>query len=110
MSHRIYLYNFNNTESHTNGETNKGSILAAMLPSIGGNNHTLLMMEWGYEIPLFLHPLFTGNPYLAAPLYNGHAGGIYAEAESGIHALKTFYSFIDQHANELTDNPEAFRE
>ena len=111
MSHRIYLYNFNNTDSHTKAETKEVGLLAAILPTIGGdNNDTLLLMEWGYEIPLFLHPLFTGNPYLAAPLYNGHAGGIYAEAEPGILALKTFYSFIDQHADQLTDNVEAFRE
>jgi len=111
MSHRIYLYNFNNTASHARSETNDNSILANILSTIGGNNSdTLLMMEWNYEFPLFLHPLFTGNPYLAEPLYNGQVGGIYADAEPGIHALKAFYSFIDQHAEQLTANPGAFRE
>ena len=111
MSHRIYLYNFNNSVSHTKSETNEDSILANILSSIGGNNNdTLLMMEWGYEFPLFLHPLFTGNPYLAESLYNGNAGGIFADAEPGIQALKAFYSFIDQHAEQLTANPVEFRE
>jgi uncharacterized protein len=111
MSHRIYLYNYNNTASSPKAEPSEGGFLADIIATIGDNsNDALLMMEWSYELPLFLHPLFTGNPYIAAPLYNGNAGGLYADAEPGIDALKAFYSFIDQHAEKLTANPEEFRE
>lgn len=111
MSHRIYLYNFNNTEPRTPAEPKEGNILSAILPAIGNNNNeTLMMMEWGYEFPFFLHPLFFGNPFLASPLYNGDSGGIYADAAPGIAALKAFYSFIDRYADQLTDNPAEFRE
>ncbi|MCF6404499.1 SEL1-like repeat protein [Chitinophaga filiformis] len=110
MAHRIYLYNFNNTAPRTPTTPNKGGILSKILPAIGNNNNeTLLMMEWGYEFPFFLHPLFVESPFLAPPLYNGDSGGIYADAAPGIAALKAFYSFIDQHADQLTDNPEEFR-
>jgi uncharacterized protein len=110
MSHRMYLYNVNSTENRKSNEPNNDNPLQNILPVIGINdNNVLLMMEWGYEFPLFLHPLFAGQPYLAPPLYNGTTGGIYADAEAGKNALESFYSFIDRHANVLTDDAEVFR-
>lgn len=110
MSHRIYLYNVNSAKKQQTPDPHEDNPLAAVLATIGANdNDALLMMEWGYEFPLFLHPLFAGDPYLAPPLYNGTTGGIYANAFSGKAALMSFYSFIDRHANVLTDDPEAFR-
>lgn len=108
MSHRIYLYNFNNTENHAIPESRENGTL---LPVIGGNgNDNLMMMEWKYEFPFFLHPLFAGDPYLGTPLYNGDSGGLYADGPAGIRALRAFYDFIDQHADILTDDPVNFRE
>jgi uncharacterized protein len=110
MSHRMYLYNVNSAKKLETPDPHDDNPLAAVLPAIGAHdNGALLMMEWKYEFPLFLHPLFAGDPYLAAPLYNGTTGGIYANAFSGKAALLSFYSFIDRHVNVLTDDPEAFR-
>jgi hypothetical protein len=111
MAHRIYLYNVNSAKKRETPDPHEDNPLAAVLPAIGANdNDALLMMEWGYEFPLFLHPLFAGDAYLAPPLYNGTTGGIYANAFLGKAALVLFYSFIDRHANVLTDDPEAFRD
>lgn len=111
MSHRMYLYNVNTTESRKSHESNEGHPLEALIPVVSGNDiDTLAMMEWKYEFPLFLHPLFAGGPYLAPPIYNGTMGGIYADAAAGKIALEAFYSFIDRHADVLTHNPETFRE
>ncbi|RBL89516.1 SEL1-like repeat protein [Chitinophaga flava] len=111
MSYRIYLYNFNNTENHVIPEARENGTLYQLLPVIGGNgNDNLMMMEWKYEFPFFLHPLFAGAPYLGTPLYNGDSGGIYADGPDGIRTLSGFYDFIEQHADILTDDPVNFRE
>lgn len=111
MSHRMYLYNVNTTENRKSYESNEGHPLDALIPVVGGNDiDSLAMMEWKYEFPLFLHPLFASGPYLAPPIYNGTMGGIYADAAAGKIALEAFYSFIDRHADVLTHNPETFRE
>lgn len=110
MSHRMYLYNVNTTENRKRHKSNEGHPLSTLLPVVGSNDiETLMMMEWKYEFPLFMHPLFVGEPFLAPPMYNGTSGGIYANAFLGKAALVSFYSFIDRHADELTDNPKAFR-
>jgi uncharacterized protein len=111
MSHRMYLYNVNSIKKRETTDPHEDNPLAAVLPVIGANdNDALMMMEWGYEFPLFLHPLFAGDPFLAPPIYNGTTGGIYADAEAGKVALEAFYSFIDRHADVLTHNPETFRD
>ncbi|MNS09476.1 Beta-lactamase HcpA precursor [compost metagenome] len=88
MSHRMYLYN---------------------LSTVAEQNHDdLMMMEWKYEFPLFFHPLFMNTPEIQAPVYNGVEGGLYADTESGIEALKRFYEFIDAHKDKLITNVEAY--
>lgn len=110
MSHRMYLYNINSTENRKSHESNNDNLLENILPVIGINdNNVVMMMEWGYEFPLFLHPLFAGEPFLAPPLYNGTTGGIYADAFAGKIALELFYAFIDRHAEALTDDADVFR-
>src|ERR1044072_6702744 len=110
MSHRMYLYNVNVTENRRDQELNKYHELDGLLPVVASNeSDVLMMMEWKYEFPLFLHPLFAGEPFLAPPMYNGTLGGLYANAFLGKAALVSFYSFIDRHAEVLTDNPKAFR-
>lgn len=91
MSHRMYLYN----------KATVGSVDDDCLP----------LMEWGYELPLLLQPLFSGAPFVGANCYNalGSKQGLYAEAEAGIQALRRFYTFIERHAETLLDNLEAFR-
>lgn len=91
MSHRMYLYN----------KATVGSVDDDCLP----------LMEWGYELPLLLQPLFSGAPFVGANCYNalGSKQGLYAEAEAGIQALRRFYAFIERHAETLLDNLEAFR-
>ena len=96
MSHRMYLYNVNSTKKRETTDSHEDNPLAAVLPAIGANdNDALLMMEWKYEFPLFLHPLFAGDPYLAAPLYNGTTGGIYANAFSTDSSLFSQASIIE---------------
>ncbi|QJB38985.1 SEL1-like repeat protein [Chitinophaga oryzae] len=110
MSHRIYLYNLNNEVNRPVPDIPADGSLESILPVIGSDDFdSITMMEWKYEFPFFLHPLFAGRPYIGTPAYNGQSGGIYAHAPEGIAALKRFYDFIDTHAGTLTDNPEAFR-
>lgn len=110
MSHRIYLYNLNNEVNRPVPEVPADGSLESILPVIGSDDpNSIAMMEWKYEFPFFLHPLFAGRPYVGTPAYNGQSGGIYAHAPEGIAALKRFYDFIDAHAAVLTENPEAFR-
>ncbi|HEY8895699.1 MAG TPA: SEL1-like repeat protein [Niastella sp.] len=110
MSHRMYLYNVNATVSRNSHGSKEGHPLDILLPVVAGNEtDVLMMMEWKYEFPLFLHPLFAGEPFLAPPMYNGTVGGIYANAFLGKAALVSFYSFLDRHAEVLTDDPKAFR-
>lgn len=110
MSHRIYLYNLNNEVNRPAPEVPAEGSLASILPGIGGHDgESITLMEWKYEFPFFLHPLFAGQPSLGTPAYNGQSGGIYADAPEGIAALKRLYDFIDAHAAILTDDPAAFR-
>lgn len=91
MSHRIYLYN------------------KAVVGS--DEDDSLLLTEWGYELPLLLQPLFSGAPFVGANCYNSPDSdeGLYAEAKAGIQALRDFYDFIERHATSLLDDVEAFR-
>lgn len=91
MSHRMYLYN------------------KAVVGS--SDDDSRLLMEWGYELPLLLQPLFSAAPCVGANCYNspGSEEGLYAEAKAGIQALRDFYDFIERHAGSLLDDVEAFR-
>ncbi|NML40661.1 SEL1-like repeat protein [Chitinophaga sp. G-6-1-13] len=110
MSHRIYLYNLNNEGNRPAPEIPADGSLESILPVIGGQGgHSITLMEWKYEFPFFLHPLFASQPHLGTPAYNGQNGGIYADAREGIAALKRLYDFIDTHADILIDDPAAFR-
>lgn len=91
MSHRMYLYN---------------------KAEIGSSDDACLaLMEWGYELPLLLQPLFSVQPRVDANCYNapGSEEGLYAEAPGGIEALRALYAFIERHADVLLDNREAFQ-
>lgn len=91
MSHRMYLYN---------------------KAEIGSSDDACLaLMEWGYELPLLLQPLFACQPQIAANCYNDpHSEeGLYAEAPGGIEALRAFYAFVERHAGSLLDDIDAFR-
>ncbi|UUY09653.1 SEL1-like repeat protein [Pseudomonas sp. J452] len=90
MSHRMYLYN------------------KAVVGS--DEDDCLPLMEWGYELPLLLQPLFSAAPFVGANCYNspGSEEGLYAEAKAGIQALRDFYDFIERHAGSLLDDVEAF--
>lgn len=114
MSHRIYLYNFSGKDRIQAAEDMRRpgvQHMVDLLASIGSNDEaTLLMTEWGYELPFFLYPLLADRPFIAAPLYNGEEGGIYAPAEKGRAFLKTFFNFISKHAVRLTSDPAAFEE
>ncbi|MBC9934172.1 SEL1-like repeat protein [Chitinophaga qingshengii] len=101
MSHRIYLFNLPNEAYRP---TEDGVPEYTELPQAG----SVHMMEWKYEFPFFLHPLFAGRPYLGAASHN-QVGGIYGNATEGILALIRLYDFIDAHAEVLTDDPAAFR-
>lgn len=111
MAHRIYLYNLNQgllPEKLAN-TTENPDFLASILAGIGGNTgDNLLMTEWNYEFPVFLHPLFAHQPLISTPVFNGTDGGIYAPAVLGIQHIKAFYEFIDKHKAELIDNEKAF--
>lgn len=92
MSDRLYLYN----------KTEIGST----------DDACEAFMEWGYEFPLMLHPLFSSNPRVAENCYNTEMDelGLYADAPGGIAALRKFYAFIDKHAQSLVDDIPAFQE
>jgi TPR repeat protein len=72
----------------------------------------LPLMEWGYELPLLLQPLFAQAPCVGRNCYNDPDSeeGLYAEAPGGIAALRAFYDLIERHAGTLLENVEAFRE
>lgn len=111
MAHRIYLYNLNRglLPEKVTARTENSDFLASILAGIGGNTEdNLLMVEWNYEVPLFLHPLFAHQPMISTPVFNGNDGGIYAPAALGIQRIKAFYEFIDKHKAQLIDDENAF--
>lgn len=111
MAHRIYLYNLDRSMLPEQEQLTEEStaFLDQILAGIGGNSEeNLLMVEWNYEFPLFLHPLLFDQAYISTPVYNGTEGGIYASAPSGIQRIKAFYEFIDKHKEQLIDDKAAF--
>jgi TPR repeat protein len=92
MSHRVYLYNVNYP-----GESSEGDIM---------------LMEWGYEMPLFLQPLLVFGGIIGGNNYNTHVpgsdSGLFYDAPEGIENLKRFYNFIERHQDELIENPGRF--
>lgn len=93
MSHRVYLYNVNQP-----GEPSEDDVM---------------MMEWGYEIPLFLQPLLIDGGIIGGNNYNTHTpgnnSGLFYNAPQGIENLKRFYNFIERHQDELIDDVEHFK-
>lgn len=69
MPHSVYLSN-TSSPSGTNG------------------NEDVLMMEWGYEMPLLLQPLLISGGFIKNDI-------LYYEAQAGIANLKRFYNFLD---------------
>lgn len=104
MSHRMYLYNLDVTEASgiTDGPANSRE------DETGGSN-VRMMMEWGYELPLFFYPLFSAGTYIDAPMYNGEEGGLYTPATPGKQALSAFYHFIERHQDTLVTDIAAFQ-
>lgn len=82
MSHRIYL---NNTSS----------------PSGTGEND-IMMVEWGYEMPLLLQPLLISGGFIENDI-------LYYDAKPGIENLKRFYNFLES-TKSLINNKSAFTE
>ncbi|WP_288880229.1 SEL1-like repeat protein [Pedobacter panaciterrae] len=87
MSHRAYLYNINT-------------------PSVAENTDKM-MMEWGYEMPLMLHPLLVEGGFISGNNYNNHVesndSGLYFDSEPGIENLKRFYKFLEDQPGLITD-------
>jgi TPR repeat protein len=111
MAHRIYLYNLNQglLPEKMAATIENPDFLASLLAGIGSNTDgNLLMAEWNYEFPIFLHPLFADQPLISTPVFNGTDGGIYASAALGIQRIKAFYEFIDKHKAQLIDDKPAF--
>jgi TPR repeat protein len=102
MSHRVYLYNVNHP----------------VKPSAGD----IMMIEWGYEIPIFLQPLLvngsivSGNVSVAINMITidnsneqGNDSSLSYHAADGIENLKRFYNFIERHQDELIDETKQFK-
>lgn len=90
MAHRMYLYNLDTVGTH--------------------DDSVVSMMEWNYEFPVVLQPLFAGPSFVGTPILNGEVGGLYAEAEGGITAIAAFYDLLERHAGVLIDNLSAFQQ
>lgn len=82
MSHSVYL---SNTSS----------------PS-GIDHQHIMMMEWGYEMPLLLQPLLISGGFIENNV-------LYYDARSGIENLKRFYNFLDS-TTSLINNKSIFAE
>ncbi|MGK9126272.1 SEL1-like repeat protein [Olivibacter sp. SA151] len=112
MSHRIYLYNFNDG-SRIEPSRQSGLLKNPLdlLSVYGGNEDgNLMMIEWGYELPVFFYPLFTDHPFLGATRYNNPEGGIFAPAKTGVELFKALYNFIELHADKLVEDVPSFLE
>ncbi|ASZ10725.1 SEL1-like repeat protein [Chitinophaga pendula] len=90
MAHRMYLYNLDTVGTH--------------------DDSVVSMMEWNYEFPLLLQPLFAGHCFTGTPILNGEEGGLYAEAKTGISYLLAFYDLLERHAGELINDLAAFQQ
>ncbi|MEZ2442938.1 WG repeat-containing protein [Chitinophaga sp. RCC_12] len=92
MSHRAYLYNISS-------------------PAVVQDTD-VMVMEWGYEVPLLLQPLLIDEGFVAGNIYNTHTDpenfGLYYNAEKGIQNIKRFYNFIENHQSALIDDIENF--
>lgn len=92
MSHRVYIYNVSSPSE------------------VQSTN--VMIMEWGYEVPLLLQPLLSDNGFVEGNIYNTHTDpenfGLYYDAEKGIKSIKRFYNFIESHQSELIDDIEKF--
>ncbi|PSL29150.1 SEL1-like repeat protein [Chitinophaga ginsengisoli] len=82
MSHSVYL-----------GNTNSPS---------GKDRNDIMMMEWGYEMPLLLQPLLISGGFIENDI-------LYYDAKSGIENLKKFYNFLDA-TKSLINNRSIFTE
>ena len=92
MSHRIYIYNAQNPSKATESD--------------------VMIVEWGYEVPLLLQSLFTGEGIVAGNIYNDHTEpdnfGLYFDAQAGIENFKKAYQFLEN--SNLIDDFERFSE
>jgi TPR repeat protein len=100
MSHRVYLYNTNEPDAY--------------------NEESVMMMEWGYELSILLHPLlFSDGRIIEDGSFDVHISlnpdepedspVLFYHAETGIENFKRFYNFIEKHQDQLIDNAEKFQ-
>ncbi|MBD8083583.1 WG repeat-containing protein [Chryseobacterium caseinilyticum] len=92
MSHRIYIYNASNPSDASESD--------------------VMMVEWGYDVPLLLQSLFTDEGFVAGNIYNNHTEpdnfGLYFDAQAGIENFKKLYQFLEN--SNLIDDFEKFSE
>lgn len=92
MSHRIYIYNLQNPSEASESD--------------------VMMVEWGYDVPLLLQSLFIGESFVAGNIYNDHTEpdnfGLYFDAQAGIENFKKLYQFLEN--SNLIDDFERFSE
>ncbi|MCW3170214.1 WG repeat-containing protein [Chryseobacterium sp. 09-1422] len=92
MSHRIYIYNASNPSDASESD--------------------VMMVEWGYDVPLVLQSLFTGEGFVAGNIYNDHTEpdnfGLYFDAQAGIENFKKLYQFLEN--SNLIDDFKKFSE
>ncbi len=62
---------------------------------------TIDILDWNYEFPPFLFPLFSGKPK-----YTG--SGFYCDAQKGYQFIEEMYEFLDKHKDEIFDRPYEF--
>lgn len=63
----------------------------------GKDRNDILMMEWGYEMPLLLQPLLINGGFIENDI-------LYYDAKSGIENLKRFYNFLEATKSLINDN------
>lgn len=92
MSHRAYLYNVQDPAA--------------------SQKKDIMVMEWGYEVPLMLQPMLVSGGYLANSHYNEdeetEGSALFYDAVEGLKNLQRFHGFIETHMNVLVNDPQRF--
>lgn len=89
MPHRVYLYNCPTIAKIAEGE---------------------MLLEVGYNLPLFFAPLLASKAVFAPTHCNSETGskdGVFSNRDAGVAQLKQFYSFIENNIDWIS-RPEEF--